>query len=565
MFSSLTEKAKKALKSLSETEPNVVWTMPQETNFGDISTNVALQIAKAAKKQPREIAQMLCDALAKDADVEKAEVAGAGYVNVWLKPEALLRELRETRGAQKPATKRVKEGPVVIDYSAPNIAKPLGIHHILSTVIGQSLANLYRHLGYTVVGINHLGDWGTQFGKLAVAHKRWGTKSLEQTTLDDLLALYVKFHDEAEKNPELENEGREAFRKIEQGDKELYAFWKSVVAITMKELEKLYARLHVSFDHVHGESFYQDKMAPILAEGKKKKVFVEGKEGALIVEFAESTNLTPAVVVKGDDATIYMTRDLATARYRIDTFHPQALLYVVDVAQEYYFRQLFETLRMLGWELPHMEHVMFGRMSFKDRKMSTRKGNILRLEEVLDEAVSRAEKIIEERGDAIQTDDPKDLAEIMGIGAVIYGVLSQNRKMNMVFDWDKMLSFDGNSAPYLQYTHARARSVLRKGDVKGEATFPKNVEALTNNERSLISTLLQFPAVLEDARENNMPHKIANYLYELCQGFNAFYNVDPILTAEGSSKDLRIALTAFCADVLRAGASILTMRVPDRM
>lgn len=565
MFSSLSEKAKKVLKTFTDDEPTVVWTMPQEANFGDVSTNVALQIAKAAKKSPREIAQKLVDALSKDADVEKAEVAGAGYVNVWLTPEALLRELKNTRAAQKPATKRVKEQPVIVEYSQPNIAKPLGIHHILSTVVGQSLSNLYRHLGYNTVAINHLGDWGTQFGKLAVAVEKWGKKPMEKMTLSDFLELYVRFHDEVEKDEKLDDEARAAFAKLEKKDPDLTAFWTIVVKTTMKEVEEVYKRLGISFDHVQGESFYQDKMEPILSEGKKKKVFVPGEKGALIAVFPEETGMPPAIVLKGDGSTIYHTRDLATIRYRVDTWRPQALLYVVDVAQELYFRQLFSMVRQLGWELPQLEHVVLGRMRFADRGMSTRKGNILRLQEVLDEAVARAEKIIQERGETIQTDDPKELAEMMGTGAVVYGIISQNRRMDLVFDWDKMLSFEGNSAPYLQYTHARARSVLRKGGMKGEAAFPKSIDALTGNERSLIRTLLQYPDVLEDARENAMPHKLANYLFDLSQTFNAFYNVDPILTAEGSSKDLRIALTAFSADVLRSGAAILTLRVPDRM
>ena len=496
--------------------------------------------------------------------VTSAEVAGAGYVNISVDSTVLLTGLITAMDDCTPSPSR-KEAPVIVDYSAPNIAKPLGIHHILSTVIGQSLVNLHRHLGYTVLGINHLGDWGTQFGKLAVGLQRWGTKPLAECSLDDLLALYVRFHEEAEKHPELEDEGRDAFRKIEQGDPELKAFWTQVVQITLKELDHMYARLQVSFEHLHGESFYQDKMAPIVAEGKKKGVFTPGKEGALIVEFAEDTKLAPAVVVKGDDATIYLTRDLATARYRIDTFAPQSILYVVDVAQAYYFRQLFQTLTMLGWELPHMEHVVFGRMSFKDRKMSTRKGNILKLEHVLDEAVARAEEVIAERGESIQTDNPTELAEMMGVGALVYGILSQNRKMDMVFDWGKMLSFEGNSAPYLQYTYARAKSVLRKGGVEGKEVVVGDIETLTPHERRLFAHLLQFSSVLEEARAEKLPHKLANFLYQLAQFYNAFYNSDSILDAEEPQRGLRLRLTSLTAAVLQAGAHLLTLRVPERM
>ena len=304
-------------------------------------------------------------------------------------------------------------------------------------------------------------------------------------------------------------------------------------------------------------------MAPIIEEGKKKGVFKEGKEGALIVEFPEETKMPPAIVLKGDGSTIYMTRDLATARYRIDTWHPKAILYIVDVAQQMYFRQLFGILSQLKWTLPVLEHTLYGRMSFSDRKMSTRKGNILKLDEVLNEAVSRATELIKERGEKIQTDDPAALAEMMGVGALVYGILSQNRKMDMVFDWNKMLSFEGNSAPYLQYTHARAKSVLRKGGEQDPA-ITSAVE-LSSAERRLTKLLLMFGQTLEDARKDHLPHRITNYLYEVCQAFNTFYNSDEILTAPLKARAYRLGLTGLTARVLKAGAEILTLRVPDRM
>ncbi len=563
MYEPLTKKAEDVLKhSFGVKDVELQWQRPQETTHGDITSAVALQLSKEVSKKPQEIAEELAAALSELSEVEKVEVAGPGYVNIWLTPEALLQELTHTTKACTAGVK--KNFTVIIDYSAPNIAKPLGIHHILSTVIGQSLVNLHKHQGYEVIGINHLGDWGTQFGKLAVAVDSWGEKPLAECSLDDLLELYVRFHDEAEKDASLEDKAREAFKKIEDGDTELREFWEEVVRITMEQLNVLYGRLHVSFDHTHGESFYEDKMQPIVEEGKEKGIFKEGKEGALIVEFPEESNLSPAIVVKADDATIYLTRDLATARYRIDTFHPQEMLYVVDVAQQYYFQQLFATLEQLGWELPDLEHVIFGRMSFADEKMSTRKGNILRLEHVLDEAVKRAEAVIAEHGDSIQTDDADGLAEMMGTGAVVYSVLSQNRKMNMTFDWDKALSFEGNSAPYLQYTHARARSVLRKSEVE-DTELPPSIGELVEKERTLVGTLLEFARVLEEARAGHMPHILANYLFQLCKDYNAFYNDVPILKAEEPSRALRLALTQCTASVLKAGAELLTIRVPERM
>lgn len=554
--------SEQCLGTLGTPLPDIHFDFSMEQGRGDLTTSVALQVAKKVNKKPLEVAKMLAEALAHDDSVEKAEAVMPGFVNVTLKTPILFASLTVTLDACAPK-KNNKEKPVVMDYSAPNIAKPLGIHHILSTVIGQSIANLYRHQGYEVVAVNHIGDWGTQFGKLAVAYKKWGDKQISEYSLDDLLKLYVQFHDEAEKNAALEDEGRAAFSELEKGDSELKKFWITVVDITMQSLHDMYERLHISFDKTQGESFYEDKMQPIIDEGIKKKVFVEGKEGALIVEFSEESKMPPAIALKGDGSTIYLTRDLATAKYRIDTWHPQSILYVVDIAQQLYFKQLFATLQQLGWELPHLEHVFFGRMRFSDASMSTRKGNIMRLEHVLDEAVKRADEIIKERGEKIQTDDPAALAEMMGVGSVVYGVLSQNRTLNMVFDWDKMLSFEGNSAPYLQYTHARARSVLRKAEVEDAPIAA--VSDLTSHERALVKLLLTFGSVLETARAEHLPHKLTNYLYDICQHFNSFYNSDDILGAEETTKKARLALTALTARVLRTGAEILTLRVPERM
>lgn len=566
MFQELAEKARKALCDKYPLKECVVeWRRPQERTHGDATTTIALQLAKTLQKKPQEVAQVLCEAMCTIPDVKQAEVAGAGYVNVWLTSDALIRELTVTEEALSPRAVRKGAGSVIVDYSQPNIAKPLGVHHILSTVVGQCLCNLHRHLGYEVVGWNYIGDWGTQFGKLAVAWEKWGKgKPVSEHSLDELLELYVRFHAEAEKDKTLDDAARAAFLKLEQGDKNLHSFWEGVVRVTKASLSAIYERLHVRFDLDIGESFYEDKMQPILEEGKKKKVFVTGEEGSLIVMFAEEEKLPPFLVQKGDGATLYATRDLAQIRYRIDTYHPQAILYVVDVAQQLYFQQLFKTVEHLGWKLPQLEHVVFGRMRFADQAMSTRKGTVLKLEHVLDEAVVRAKEAIKEHRDSIQTDDEDTLAEMMGTGALVYGILSQNRKMDLVFDWKKVLSLEGNSAPYLQYTHARACSILRKAEIK-EAALPSDAPDLTDRERSLIGMLLTFPSVLEDARIQRMPHTLANYLYALCQEFNSFYNSEPILKAEKLQRTLRLSLTSLTARVLKTGAELLTLRVPERM
>lgn len=544
---------------------DVVWERPADAAHGDIATSIALRLGKAAATKPADVAAVMAEGLRGLAGtVEKVEVAGPGYVNVWLTTHALLASLAETRRACTPAVRRDGEKPVIVEYSQPNIAKPLGVHHIIGTVVGQAVANLYRHAGYTVICWNYIGDWGTQFGKLAVAYRLWGgQKPVAQYTLDELLDLYVRFHKEVEAKPELEDEGRAAFRALEQGDKELRAFWADVVAVTKASLAGLYERLHVAFDLDLGESFYEDKMQPVIDAGIQSGVFHEGDGGALIAEFSAESALPPFMIRKSDGATLYSTRDLAQMRYRIDTYNPQSILIFTDIAQKLHFEQLEATCQQLGWALPHFENVLFGRMRFADAKMSTRKGTVMKLEHVVDEAVARAGTVIEERGEAIQTDDPKGLAEMMGSGALVYGILSQNRKMDIVFDWDKFLTFEGNSAPYLQYTHARASSVLRKAETEG-GLQAAGVELLAH-DRALIAMLLQFPGALHAARTEHLPHKLAHYLYELCQHFNAFYNACPILKAPAAERDLRLGLTALTASVLKTGAELLTLRVPDRM
>lgn len=565
MYEALTQKANDVLRetfSLSGIEFD--WRRPQEATHGDISTAIALKLSKEVGQNPREIAEKLIEGLSSVEDIAKVEMAGPGYVNVWLTPKALLAALAETREACTARVKK-KDAPVIVEYSGPNIAKPLGAHHLLTTLIGQAIANIYDHLGYNVIKWNYIGDWGTQFGKLAVAVERWGDgRNASEYSIDELLALYVKFHEEAENDSSLEDASRNEFRKLEQGDADLREFWEDIVRTTKADLSSLYEALHVSFDLDLGESFYQGKMDTILSEGMKKNIFVEGEKGALIVQFPEETGMPPYLVQKGDGATLYSTRDIAQMRYRIDTYHPQEILIVTDIAQKLHFEQLEATCAQLQWEIPAFENVLSGRMRFAEKSMSTRKGNVLRLKEVLSEAVKRAEEKIAEHSETIQADDPEELASMMGIGAVSYGILSQNRKQDIIFDWEKMLSFDGNSAPYLQYTHARAKSVLRKAEMK-EAVMPGDVEEFMSKERVLVGTLLEFSRVLQEARASHMPHVLANYLFQLSQDFNSFYNDTPILKANEPERQFRLALTDYTASVLRTGAELLTIRVPDRM
>ncbi|MFH0770467.1 MAG: arginine--tRNA ligase [Candidatus Peregrinibacteria bacterium] len=566
MYEFYESEAKRVLRGVTgDHSLTVHFERSREEGHGDLSTSVALGLAKKMKVRPQEIAQKLADGMAKVKGIERVEVAGAGYVNLWLNAETLIEELRQTQQACAVRKPKKDDAPVIIDFFGPNIAKPLGMHHILTTIIGQSLINLYRHMGFTVIGWSYPGDWGTQFGKLAVAYRRWGEKKpLSKYSVDELLALYVRFHAEAEQNESMEEEARKLFALLEEGDKELRAFREEVVRITKHALDALCERLHVHVDVETGESFYEDRMVPILEEGIKKGIFTKSEGGALIVEFPSELSLPPYLLRKSDGATLYATRDLAMVRYRLDAYHPKAIYYVVGVAQSLHLQQLFATCRLLGWNLPEIEHTLFGHMRFKDASMSTRKGTALRLEDVLDESVKRADILIAEHDKDIQTDNRKALAEMMGVGAVVYGVLSQSRIHDIIFDWEKALSLEGNSALYIQYTYARARSVLRKSEVS-RFGFPKDVRALSVHERSLIGVLLQFGPALCDACKNRMPHTLANYLYDLCQTFNSFYNAEPILKAEGSTRELRLSLTDLTASVLKTGAEILSFRVPERM
>ncbi len=546
----------------------VSFDIPRDTSHGDLTSSIALEVSRPIKKKPQEVAEKIISGIQSMDGVSSATIAGAGYVNVTLTSSALLSGLSSVRETCEPKKASKKSAPVIIEYSQPNIAKPLGVHHLLSTIIGQALSNLYRHLGENVLAWNYIGDWGTQFGKLSVAYELWGKeKPVSSYSLDELLSLYVRFHEEAEKDASLEEKAREASKKLEEGDKTLRQFWKDVIAITKTSLAELYQRLHVSFDLNLGESFYEDKMEPVLQEGIKKKVFKEGEQGALIAEFSEETKMPPYVIRRSDGGTLYSTRDIAQMRYRIDTYHPKAMYILTDVAQKLHFEQLIATCLQLGWELPEFENVLVPRMRFAEKSMSTRKGNILKLEEVLDEAVKRAESLIEEKASDIQGKEREELADMVGIGAVAYGIVSQNRKMEMVFDWKKILTFEGNSAPYLQYTHARACSVLRKAEAKKDIALKKVSDdlALEKGERDLALTLLRFERVLLMTQKDRMPHILSQYLYELSQVFNAFYHTCPILDASEPVRTLRLFLTSLTARVLSTGASILTLRVPERM
>lgn len=578
---------------------------PKEDSHGDYATSIALKIASKVKANPREVAEELVKAIKKPDFIEKMEIAGPGFINFYLSDEALEENIKDIlkKGDEYGESKVGKKKTVIVEYSQPNIAKPLGVHHLLSTIIGQSLYEIYKNRGFTTISINHIGDWGTQFGKLIYAYKKWGDKeAVEKDPIPELLKLYVKYHDEAERDETLDQKGRDEFKKLEDGDEENRKLWKWVVDVSMKDAQITYDKLGgITFDFTLGESFYEDKMQTVIDEGIKKGIFTEGENGSLIVKF-DDPNMAPLVIRKSDGATLYSTRDLATYKYRLEKWDPNKILYVVDVAQSLYFKQLFATAKFLGWDYTKGKHVEFGRMQLPEGGMSTRKGNVILLNAVLDEAVKRAEKIIEEKNPTLE--NKEHAAKAIGISAVKYNVLSQNRTSDITFEWDKMLSFESNSAAYLQYTYARARSILRKvktltdagirglspkkkrkakqpekeqfslfeaiEHVKNGGDLSKDIlpdpEGVEEKENTLLRVLSKFSEQIAMSAEECKPNVIANYLYDLAQKFNSFYNVVPVAKADTEEKfERRIEIVKAASQVLKNGLTLMQVEVLEEM
>jgi arginyl-tRNA synthetase len=540
---------------------------PNDESNGDYASSIALLLAKDLMKQPREIAEKIIKSIPKNEIIDKVEVAGPGFINFFLSKDIIEEEVKEIleKKEEYGSSKAGENKTIIVEYSQPNIAKPLGIHHLLSTIIGQSLFNIYKKLGFNAVSINHIGDWGTQFGKLSYAYKKWGDeKTVEREPINELLKLYVKFHEEAEKNPSIEDEARKEFKKLEEGDEENTGLWKWFCEVSMEEIKNTYDFLGgINFDHIQGESFYNDKMQEILEKGKKEEVFVEGEDGSLIVKF-ENEKYPPYLVQKSDGASLYSTRDMAAVLYRERTWNPDKILYVVDVAQSLHFQQLFETAKILKLSDSELVHVVFGRMQFKDSSMSTRKGNIILLDEVLKEAVKRAKAIVEDKSGELEEAKKAEVAHKVGVGAAKYGILSQNRVTNITFDWDKMLSLEGNSAPYLQYSYARAKSILRKRNEISEKIHedPENAE---EKIKALIRFLPKFKEVIFNSANDYKPNLICNYVYELAQKFNSFYNSVPVLRAENKEKHKRLDIVEAVSQVLKNGLLLLGVDVVEEM
>ena len=537
--------------------------------FGDFQTNFAMVSSKLIGKNPREIASTLVDNFKENDIIEKLEIAGPGFINIYLKNNFLNEELKKVENEKYDFSFLNTDKTIIIDYSSPNIAKRMHIGHLRSTIIGDSIKRTLQFLGFHTLADNHIGDWGTQFGKLIVAYKNWlNKKSYEEDPIGELERIYVQFSDEAKKNPALEDEAREELKKLQLGDEENQKLWKEFIDISLKEYNKIYDRLGVNFDYYYGESFYNDMMPAVLEELKEKGIARED-QGALVV-FFENDKLPPAIVQKKDGSFLYTTSDLATMKFRKDELNVDEAVYLTDDRQQNHFKQVFEIGEMLGEPYNYKKtHVVFGIMRFGDGMVfSSRSGNIIRLVDLLDEAKTQVKKIIDEKNPNIPEEEKEKIAEIVGSGAIKYFDLSQNRTSDITFTWDKVLSFEGNTGPYLQYTYVRIMSIFRK--LKEENINVENKDIILENmngvERELAVELLRFPQTVVKSYESYRPNIIADYLFDIAKLFNNFYNSSSILKEENKKvMNARILLAEKAAFILKEGLSLLGINTVDRM
>ena len=541
----------KELLSLLET--------PKNASMGDIAFP-CFKLSKVLRKAPNAIAAELKEKLSLPAGIEKAEAVGP-YLNFFIeKGQQAQMVLTKVLDAGK-AYGSDHEGRgrhVVLDYSSINIAKPFGFHHLPSTAIGSSLYRIYRHLGYEPVGVNHLGDWGTQFGKMIVAYKQWGTKPVDQYGIRELVDLYVRYHQEVEAHPEMDDEARAWFHKIETGDEEAVSLWKQMKDATIREVKKTYERMGVQFDSWAGESFYEDKMEPIIDELREKGISKVDK-GATIVDLSE-WNMPPCIILKSDGSTIYATRDLAAACYRKVTYDAAKLLYVVAYQQDLHFRQIFKVLELMGREwYKDCVHVNFGMVSMEGGAFHTREGKVLYLDDVLDAAVEKTYEIICEKSPDLE--DKRSAAEV---GAVIWGALYNSRIKDVVFSYDKVLNFDGETGPYAQYTHARCCSVLRKAGGYDRAKLDASV---LNDPYSLalLKAIDAFPAAVKAAGEKYEPYLVARAVMAVCTAMNKFYYEIRIMAEDEKERTARLALTDAARLTIEIGLNLLGIQAPERM
>lgn len=522
--------------------------IPKDPALGDFAFP-CFTLAKKFKKNPVEIAKDLGAKISVGKEIEKINVVGP-YINFFVAKGLFVRETLQA-ASKSSFGKGNSKGSVIMDYSHPNVAKHFGVHNLRSTLIGHAIYNILKTYGKKVVSVNHLGDWGTQFGKLIVAYNKWGEKS-KLKDIAYLNSLYVKFHTEAEKHVALEDEARAAFSALERGDKKSLALWRKFLTLSLKEFNKTYKILGIKFDQIKGESFYRKDVKPLIAMLEKKGI-LEESEGAQVVKFDD---VPPAIIAKSDEASTYATRDLAAVFERMKS-KPDTVLYVVDVRQSLHFEQVFRVAEKLGVDRKKLVHAKFGLMKFPDMDMSTRKGNVILFEDLLKRGKEEVLKIINSKNPSLK--NKEKVAQAIALAAIIFNDVQSNRIHDVVFSWEQALNFEGKSAPYLMYTYARAKSILRKK----KAALPNNFGEINEKEFALVKKISEFPQTIERAAEAYEPHIIAEYAHVLAQTFNEFYHAEQVIGSEREA--FRLSLVASFAQVLKNALNLLGIPVLEEM
>ena len=553
------------LKDLSGDEFEMLMEIPPEEKMGDYALP-CFSLAKKLRKNPAIIAKDIANALDQEKvqlGITKVENVGA-YCNIFLDRMIYTKKCIQTLLDENLGVKNLGMGKTVcIDYSSPNIAKNFHVGHLRTTIIGNSLYKIYEKLGYKVVRINHLGDWGTQFGKLIVAYKLWSSKNqVEVNGIEELLRIYVKFNNEAEQNPQLIEEAREWFVKMEHNDEEAIAIWKWFKEISLIEFERVYKVLGMSFDSYLGESFYRDHVPALVEELTSKKLLIES-QGANVIDLSEY-DMPPCMITKSDGGSIYHSRDIAAVLYRKKNYNFEKCLYVTGLEQSLHFKQVFKAVEVMGYDWTEgLVHVPYGLVSLAGAKLSTRSGNIIYAEDILKEAIERAKVSIEEKNPELQGKD--SVAQMVGVGAIIFHDLFNQRIKNVEFSWKEVLSFEGTTGPYAQYTYARAKSILRKAG-SGMETYVVDYQNLTDDATyALIKILNGYETAILNAAEKYEPSIIARYIISLAAAFNKFYHECPILLADEETKKARLYITDLVQMIIKDACSLLGMECPEEM
>lgn len=546
---------------------------PPDSKMGDYAFP-CFPLAKTMKKAPNAIAAELCEKIELLAPFSKVAPVGP-YINFTVDKSAIVGDTIESvlKGQGSFSKTALSGQPVVVEYSSPNVAKPFSIGHLRSTVIGAAISRINEYAGTPVIRINHIGDWGTQFGKLIYAYRTWGgPDTLKDDATSALYELYVKYHEEAEKDETLDIRAREIFADLEKGDEEITGLWKLFVESTLNDIKKIYKNINVAFDHYTGESFYNDKMDRAVAKIEEAGLLVESK-GAMVVDL-EKYKMPPCLLKKTDGSSLYATRDLAAILYRLKTYDPRGIIYVVGNEQQLHFQQLFKVLELTGIDISKIaEHVGFGLYRFGNEKMSTRRGKVIFMADVLDSANDLALKLIKEKNPNLA--DPESVSRMVGTGAVIFGDLVNDRSRDIDFSWEKILSFEGDTGPYIQYSRARINSIVRKARAAGEIDvdafktldFIKLASGLEvhDHELELAKELLKFETALKKAVKESKPHYLAKAGLEIARAFNRFYHDCPVLKGEKAVKTYRLGLAVAAGNIIETILTLLGVDCPEEM